>query len=58
MPDEDREEAHIKAVAQGIRQMIDGPASADDVDQVIEAVMGDELAAEDPSPGHPDSRQP
>lgn len=44
--DEDRDETRVRAVADGIRQMIGGPNSADDVDHAVEAAMGDEDADE------------
>jgi hypothetical protein len=47
LPDgEDRDEAYVQAVADGIRRMIEGPNSAEDVDQVVGAAMGDEQADE------------
>lgn len=48
MPDdEDGDETRVRAVADGIRQMLDGPNSAKDVDLAVEAAMGDEEAGDD-----------
>jgi hypothetical protein len=54
MPDqEDSDETRVQAVADGIRQMLDGPNSAEDVDLAVEAAMGDEEAGHD-APDPPD----
>ena len=54
MPDDhDSEETRVQAVAQGIRQMLDGPNSAEDVDLAVEAAMGDEEAGHE-APDPPD----
>jgi hypothetical protein len=39
---DDREEARTQAAADSIRQVIDDPDSAEDVPQIVGAVMGDE----------------
>ncbi len=49
--DEDSDETRVQAVAAGIRQMLDGPNSAEDVDLAVEAAMGDEEAGHEEA-GH------
>jgi hypothetical protein len=49
---EDRDEAHVQAISEGIRKAIDGPNSENDVDHVVSAIMGDEEVEDD----EPDSR--
>ena len=44
MPSEDREEAHVLAVADSIREALDGSQSDEDANQLVEAAMGDETA--------------
>ena len=51
--DVDSDETRVQAVAAGIRQMLDGPNSAEDVDLAVEAAMGDEEADHD-APDPPD----
>jgi hypothetical protein len=42
--DKDSDETRVQAVADGIRQMLDGPTSEEDLHQAVEAAMGDEEA--------------
>lgn len=46
MSREDREEAHVRALADIIREAFAGPHPEDAVNQLVEAAMGDEVAAE------------
>jgi hypothetical protein len=43
---DDREEAHVQAIADGIREALASTESDDDVSQLVEAAMGDEAAAD------------
>jgi hypothetical protein len=44
MSDDEREEVHVRAVADSIRQVISEPGPDEDVSRLVEAAMGDELS--------------
>jgi hypothetical protein len=43
MSDDEREEVHVRAVADSIRKVISEPRPDEDVSRLVEAAMGDEL---------------
>ena len=44
MSDDEREEDHVRAVADSIRKAISEPRPDEDVSRLVEAAMGDELS--------------